>query len=135
MPIFVETCRATVAPSDCDHLGHMNVQHYFATVSDGMFASDSALARKKSSGARFRLPSCTQRLSFTTSWGRHGPGVHGPYTRREVRDLSPPTENVATGTIAMITEFKCVLLDLEKRKAISIPDAAATQLMTDQVKS
>ena len=38
MPIFVETYRATVGPADCDHLGHMNVQHYFAAVSDGMFA-------------------------------------------------------------------------------------------------
>jgi hypothetical protein len=41
---------------------------------------------------------------------------------------------VATGTIAMSTEFKCVLLDLEKRKATLIPDdirAAATQLMGD----
>jgi hypothetical protein len=38
MPGFVETYRATVAPADCDHLGHMNVQHYFAAVSDGMFA-------------------------------------------------------------------------------------------------
>jgi acyl-CoA thioester hydrolase len=38
MPIFVETYRATVDPADCDHLDHMNVQHYFAAVSDGMFA-------------------------------------------------------------------------------------------------
>src|SRR5262245_35547164 len=37
MTIFVETYRATVAPADCYHLGHMNVQHYFAAVSDGMF--------------------------------------------------------------------------------------------------
>jgi acyl-CoA thioester hydrolase len=37
MSIFVETYGATVAPADCDHLGHMNVQHYFAAVSDGMF--------------------------------------------------------------------------------------------------
>jgi acyl-CoA thioesterase FadM len=36
--MFVETYRATVAPADCDHLGHMNVQHHFAAVSDGMFA-------------------------------------------------------------------------------------------------
>ena len=35
-PIFV-TYRATVAPADCDHLAHMNVQHYFAAASDGMF--------------------------------------------------------------------------------------------------
>jgi acyl-CoA thioester hydrolase len=43
-------------------------------------------------------------------------------------------KNVATGTVAMSTEFKCVLLDLEKRKATLIPNdirAAATQLMGD----
>jgi acyl-CoA thioesterase FadM len=38
MPAFVETYRATVAPAHCDHLGHMNVQHYFAAASDAMFA-------------------------------------------------------------------------------------------------
>jgi Thioesterase-like superfamily len=41
-------------------------------------------------------------------------------------------KNVATGDIAMSTEFKCVLLDLEKRQATSIPDdirAAAAQLI------
>jgi acyl-CoA thioester hydrolase len=31
-------------------------------------------------------------------------------------------KNVATGTVAMSTEFKCVLLDLEKRKATLIPN-------------
>src|SRR5262245_36450958 len=35
---FVETYRATVDQSHCDHLGHMNVQHYFAAVSEGMFS-------------------------------------------------------------------------------------------------
>jgi acyl-CoA thioester hydrolase len=47
-------------------------------------------------------------------------------------------KNVATGNIAMSTEFKCVLLDLEKRQATSIPDdirAAAAQLIAEQVKS
>jgi acyl-CoA thioester hydrolase len=47
-------------------------------------------------------------------------------------------KNVATDNIAMSTEFKCVLLDLEKRKAISIPDdirATAAQLIAEQVKS
>lgn len=38
MSAFLETYRAAVAPADYDHLGHMNVQHYFAAVSDGMFA-------------------------------------------------------------------------------------------------
>lgn len=38
MPLFIETYRGTVRPEDCDDLGHMNVQHYFAAVSNGMFA-------------------------------------------------------------------------------------------------
>ena len=47
-------------------------------------------------------------------------------------------KDVATGHIAMSTDFKCVLLDLEKRKSVPIPDdirAAAAQLIADQVKS
>jgi len=38
MPRFIETFRGTVGPTDCDDLGHMNVQHYFAAISNGMFA-------------------------------------------------------------------------------------------------
>ena len=43
MPLFIETYRGTVGPADCDDLGHMNVQHYFAAVSSGMFAMMSRL--------------------------------------------------------------------------------------------
>lgn len=43
MPLFIETFRGTVRPEDCDDLGHMNVQHYFAAVSNGMFAMMSHL--------------------------------------------------------------------------------------------
>jgi hypothetical protein len=35
MHLFIETYRGTVGPADCDDLGHMNVQHYFAAVSNG----------------------------------------------------------------------------------------------------
>jgi acyl-CoA thioesterase FadM len=41
-------------------------------------------------------------------------------------------KNAAIGEIAMSTEFKCVLLDLERRQATAIPDdirAAAAQLI------
>lgn len=34
----METYRGVVAPVDCDHLGHMNVQHYFRAVSEGMYS-------------------------------------------------------------------------------------------------
>jgi acyl-CoA thioester hydrolase len=44
-------------------------------------------------------------------------------------------KNAATGHIAMSTDFKCVLLDLQKRQATLIPAdvrAAAVQLMGEQ---
>jgi acyl-CoA thioester hydrolase len=35
---FREVKRITVTNDLCDELGHMNIQHYYATLSDGMFA-------------------------------------------------------------------------------------------------
>ena len=98
--------------------------------------SVSALARKKSGNARSHLPWCAET------------DFHHELRPGDVMALEPTVltlgeksatfhhrlKNVATGTIAMSTEFKCVLLDLEKRKATLIPDdirAAATQLMGD----
>jgi len=37
MSNFREVSRKTVTPNLCDELGHMNIQHYYATLSDGMF--------------------------------------------------------------------------------------------------
>jgi hypothetical protein len=47
-------------------------------------------------------------------------------------------KNLATGEIAMSTDFKCVLLDLEKRQATTIPTdvrAAAEELIGEQASS
>jgi hypothetical protein len=56
-------------PADCDHLGHMNVQHYFAAVSDGMFAMMVCLGLgpEEISDDKCRLPLCVQRPIFTVS--------------------------------------------------------------------
>jgi acyl-CoA thioester hydrolase len=141
--VFVETYRTTVPPSDCDHLGHMNVQHYFAAISDGMFA---IMVRLGLGPEEIRQ----RQISFAVV--RAETDFHHELRPGDVMALESTVltlgeksatfhhrlKNVATGNIAMSTEFKCVLLDLEKRKATLIPDdirAAATQLMTDQVKS
>jgi acyl-CoA thioester hydrolase len=34
---FREVNRRTVTLEQCDELGHMNIQHYYATLSEGMF--------------------------------------------------------------------------------------------------
>jgi len=143
MSNFVETYRATVAPADCDHLGHMNVQHYFGAVSDGMFAlmvrlglGPEQIRQRKMSFAAVRaetdfhrelhagdvmvLESTVLKLGEKSATFRHR------------------LKNVATGEIAMSTDFKCVLLDLEKRQATTIPSdvrAAAEQLIGEQASS
>jgi acyl-CoA thioester hydrolase len=137
MPIFVETYRATVAPADCDHLGHMNVQHYFAAVSDGMFAimvrlglGPDQIRRRQMSFAVVRAETDFHREL------RAGDVVVLESTIVKLGEKSATFQhclkNVATGDTAMSTEFKCVLLDLGKRQATSIPDdirAAAAELI------
>jgi YbgC/YbaW family acyl-CoA thioester hydrolase len=137
MPIYVETYRATVAAAACDDLGHMNVQHYFAAVSEGMFA---LMGRLGLGPAEIRR----RQISFAV--------VHAEADfRREVRAddvivlestvaklgeksavFHHRLTNATAGALAMSTDFKCVLLDLAKRQATSIPDdirAAAAALM------
>jgi hypothetical protein len=69
MPLFIETHRAKVGPTDCDHLGHMNAQHYFAAVSNGMFVRWAVwvLCPRKSSGGKCQLLLSMQTPIFTTS--------------------------------------------------------------------
>jgi acyl-CoA thioester hydrolase len=139
MPTFVETYRSTVAPSDCDHLGHMNVQHYFAAVSDGMFTlmlqlglGPEEIRKRQISFAVVRAETDFHREL------RAGDIVALESTVLKVGEKSATFQhrlkNVATGTIAMNTEFKCVLLDLERRQATLVPEdirAAAAKLIGD----
>jgi acyl-CoA thioester hydrolase len=138
MPTFVETYRATVAPADCDHLGHMNVQHYFATVSEGMFALMVRLGLGPEQIRRRQMSFAVVRAETDFHHElRPGDVVVLESTVRKLGEKSATfhhqLKNVATGDIAMSTEFKCVLLDLEQRQATLIPDdirAAAEQLIT-----
>ena len=117
MPIFQDTCRTTIAPADCDHLGHMNVQHYFAAVSDGMFAlmvrlglGPEEIRRRQLSFAVVRAETDFQREL------RAGDVIALESTVTKLGEKSATFQhrlkNVASGAIAMTTEFKCVLLDL-----------------------
>jgi acyl-CoA thioester hydrolase len=141
MPTFVETYRATVAPADCDHLGHMNVRHYFAAVGDGMFAMMVRLGLGPDDIRRRRMAFAAVRAE--TDFHRElrvGDVIALESTVVKLGEKSATfhhrLKNVATGAIAMSTELKCVLLDLQKRQAISItPDirSAAAELMAPDV--
>jgi acyl-CoA thioester hydrolase len=137
-PTFVETYRATVAPADCDHLGHMNVQHYFGALSDGMFAimvhldlGPEEIRQRQMSFAVVRAET-----DFHCELGS-GDVVVLESTVLKLGEKSATfhhrLKNVATGDIAMSMDFKCVLLDLQKRRATLIPDdIRAAQLIAEQ---
>jgi acyl-CoA thioester hydrolase len=127
MPTYVDTFRATIAPADCDHLGHMNVQHYFRAVSDGMFAvmvrvglTPEEIRRRKLSFAVVRAETEFHRELYA------GDVIVLQSTIMKVGEKSAlfhhRLRNAATDEIAMSTEFKCVLLDLEKRQATVVPE-------------
>ena len=127
MPTYLETFRATVAPADCDHLGHMNVQHYFAAVSDGMFALMVRLGLGPEEIRRRRMSFAVVRAETDFHQElRAGDVVALESTALKLGERSATfhhrLRNVATDALAMSTEFKCVLLDLEKRQASRIPD-------------
>jgi acyl-CoA thioester hydrolase len=122
----LETYRGTVVPADCDHLGHMNVQHYFRAVSEGMFSLMAQVglgpteirARKMSfavvhAETDFRAELIAGDVIALRS-GVQAIGHKSAEFRHELI-------NVASGQTVMSTRFKCVLLDLERRVAVEVP--------------
>jgi acyl-CoA thioester hydrolase len=126
---FIETYRRAVDPGECDILGHMNVSRYFVACSDAMFSlqTELGLGRSNIVGG--------DRMSFAV--------VHAESDFRsevlagEVIAMRTAIEQIGnksatfrhklyrteTGELAFETLFRCVLLDLETRKAVPIPDA------------
>jgi acyl-CoA thioesterase FadM len=114
----------------------MNVQRYFAAVSDGMFEimvrlglGPAEIRRRRTSFAVVRAETDFHRELLA------GDVVVLESTIVKLGEKSVTFQhrlkNVATGSIAMSTEFKCVFLDLDKRRATAIPDdirEAAAQL-------
>lgn len=140
MPSFVETYRATVTPAHCDHLGHMNVQHYFAAVSDGMFAImvRLGLGPEEIRGRQMSFAVVRAETDFHREL-RAGDIIALESTITKLGDKTVTFQhrlmNVASGEAAMSTLFKCVLLDLQKRQATAIPDdirAKAAALIAEE---
>ena len=128
-----ETYRATVAPEDCDHLGHMNVQHYFRAVSDGMFSlmAEIGLGPTEIRARRLSFAVVRAETDFLAELVagdvialRSGVEAMGTKSVRFRHELI----NVARGETVMRTSFKCVLLDLGRRVAVEIPAGIREQL-------
>jgi acyl-CoA thioester hydrolase len=125
---FLETYRSVVAPADCDHLGHMNVSRYFAACSDGTIAFQTALGLGPSDLRNGR------KLSFAVVHAESD--FKSEILAGEVIILQTGIERLGSKSvvfrhrliraeddfIAFETSFQCVLLDLENRRAMELPE-------------
>lgn len=120
--------RSVVDPNDCDFLGHMNVSRYFAACSDGVFAIQSEMgltADDMRNGRRLSFAVVNAQSDFRAELSA------GDAIRLETSVIEIGTKSMTFrhrlvrsdgDTIAFETVFKCVLLNLETRKAAEIPD-------------
>lgn len=125
---FLETYRTVVAPSDCDVLGHMNVSRYFQACSDGVFAFQTNLGLgigdirdgRKLSFAVVRAESDfkSEVLAGEAVYLQTGIVEIGGKSVLFRHRLIRAEEDV----VAFETNFRCVMFDLENRRAVEIPD-------------
>ncbi len=125
---YLETYRHVVTPAECDHLGHMNAQFYFAAVSGGIGAFEVALGLTPSDKRTGRG------LAFVVVHGisdfraelAAGDAIRLETGVAEIGGKSATFHhclfNVETEAVSFETRFKCVLLDLKTRRAVEIPD-------------
>ncbi len=125
---YIETYRSAVAPSDCDVLGHMNASRYFQACSDGMFSFQTQLGLGISDIREGR------KLSFAVV--RAESDFKSEIMAGEVIYLETGIEEIGGKSIvfrhrlyraedkalAFETRFRCVLLDLKNRRAVTVPD-------------
>ena len=125
---FIETYRAVVAPSGCDVLNHMNVSGYFQACSDGVFSLQTNLGLGLSDIRDGR------KLSFAVVHAESD--FKSEVIAGEVIYMQSGIEKIGGKSIvfrhrlfraeddilAFETKFQCVLLDLENRRAVTLPD-------------
>jgi acyl-CoA thioester hydrolase len=127
MPEPLETYRATVAPAQCDHLGHMNVQCYFGMVSDGMFALMTHIGLSRAEVERRRLAFAV--VHAESDFRRELMAGEVVYLKSAALAVGGKSatfrhrlHRADDDSLAFETVFKCVLLDLDKRAGTDMPD-------------
>ncbi|WP_170442918.1 acyl-CoA thioesterase [Ruegeria arenilitoris] len=126
MPAYL-AFKSVVDPSDCDFLGHMNVSRYFAACSDSVFAMQAEMgltADDMRSGRRFSFAVVNINSDFRQELGS-GEAIQMESEILEIGKKSMTFRHtlrkVADGETAFTAVFKCVLLNLETRRAEVLP--------------
>ncbi|WP_171129804.1 MULTISPECIES: thioesterase family protein [unclassified Ruegeria] len=132
MPAFV-AFKSIVDPSDCDFLGHMNVSRYFAACSDSVFALQSEMgltAEDMRSGRRLSFAVVHAESDFLSEL-QAGDAIQMESEIIELGGKSITFRHsllrAADRKMAFSTVFKCVLLNLETRRAEALPDEVVSK--------
>ena len=130
---FREVNRVVVSQNQCDELGHMNIQHYYAALSDGMFRVMGLIGIPKED-----IP------TRGTSFALHKEEAEFFEELKEGDEFHVGTALVHIGTKSIIFEnrffrpldyhllfrakFISVFMDLNARTSIRIPDKVKLSL-------
>ncbi|MFT5390313.1 MAG: acyl-CoA thioester hydrolase [Gammaproteobacteria bacterium] len=127
MKQWTETCRGVVYPWHCDHLGHMNVQHYVGFFDIGAFHFLSVLGfgshNMHDIGATFVDAQHTVRYI-----NEQPPGslikVESAVTKigNKSATVLHRMTNTETDLVAATSEITLVYFDLKARTSMAIPD-------------
>lgn len=127
MPAMI-SFRSVVNPSDCDFLGHLNVSRYFAACSDGVFAIQSEMgltATDMRDGRRLSFAVVNAQSDFRVELAA-GDAIRLETSVMEIGSKSMTFRHRLIksegDTVAFETVFRCVMLNLETRRAAAIPD-------------
>tara|TARA_B110000444_G_C18803202_1_gene578533 strand:- start:454 stop:921 length:468 start_codon:yes stop_codon:yes gene_type:complete len=133
MSKFRETNNSIVLESQCDELGHMNIQYYFATLSDTMFnfmsivgVPTSEISFRKTSFVLFKQDS--EFIEELTQGAEFRVGTSLEHLGKKSLILQHRFLNIAKSSIIFKARFICVFLDLEKREGAVIPDWLKTSI-------
>lgn len=124
----LETVRRVIQPADCDMLGHMNVSKYFDLVSDGGFTiqaecgldrTDMTSGRKLSfvvvhADSNFRAELLAGDRVYLRSGVMQVGGKSALFRHRLYR--------AGDDLLSFEAQFRTVLMDLNKRRAVSLPE-------------
>lgn len=134
----IPTLRLTIGTSDCDVLGHMNSASYFAACNKAGFAMQTAIGwapGEVNKGRRYSFAVVRSEADFLAEVSE-GQVLLVYVGLSKIGTKSAAFENrltLADGTLVFRSTWHSVLMDLETRQSVVIPDDLRAALETQMV--
>ena len=131
----IETARRVIDPRDCDILGHMNVNNYFVLCSDGGFSIQAACGLDRAALAS-DTPRSFAVVHADSTFAREVLAGDIIYQTSGVLEIGSKSASFlhrqyrsSDDKLVFSSTFKCLLMDLTKRRAMEIPDDLRARLL------